>query len=98
MGGALLTIALCPPVAFLAGYSRGVLAPLGFVIITMILAQFSGVLGLGPYFPWAIPGLFSISDGSADMQLHCSGYLILAFTSMVGLLMTVRWWRFADHK
>ena len=49
-----LVIILCPPVAFLASLSRGYMLPIGFVILTLILANFSGLVGLGPYFPWAI--------------------------------------------
>ena len=63
-GTSLLTIALCTPVAFLASYSRGYLLPTGFVILTMLLANFTGLAGIGPYFPWAIPGLFSVPAGT----------------------------------
>lgn len=94
----LLTILLCPPVAFFASYSRGYLLPMAFVILTMIMANFTGILGLGPYFPWAIPGLFGVPAGSGGMQLTVVSYIILFSTSVVGLIGTLAWWRFADHK
>lgn len=94
---ALLTCLLCTPVAFLAGYSRGIIAPLGFVILTMILAQFAGLLGVGPYFPWAIPGLFSVSSDSDGLRLLPSSYIILGLTFLAGYLATLFWWKKADH-
>jgi len=47
----LLTILLCTPVAFFASYGRGYLLPMGFVILTLLMANFTGLLGLGLYFP-----------------------------------------------
>ena len=93
----LLTLLLNSPVAFLAGYSRGIIAPLGFVIFTLILANFVGVLGLGPYFPWAIPGLFSVAKESAGMQIVPASYIILLSTFILGYWATLRWWQHADH-
>jgi len=95
---ALLTLLLCTPVAFFASYSRGYLLPMGFVIFTLIMANFIGLVGLGPYFPWAIPGLFSVPAGTEGMQLTIASYMLLLFTSILGLLGTIAWWRFADQK
>ena len=93
----LLTLLLCSPVSYLAGYSRGIIAPLGFVILTMIMAQFIGLIGLGPYFPWAIPGLFSVAKDTQGMQLHITSYVILALTFATGYWATLHWWLHADH-
>jgi len=92
----LLTILLCTPIAFFASYGRGYLPPMGFAISTLIAAQFIGILGLAPYFPWAIPVTFSTlgADGS---QLGVASYIILLFTGIVGFLATFAWWRFADQ-
>jgi len=97
-GTSLLTILLCTPVAFLASYSRGYLLPMGFVILTMLLANFTGLAGVGPYFPWAIPGLFSVPAGTDGMQLGAASYIILIITSLLGFVGTLAWWRFADQK
>jgi ABC-2 type transport system permease protein len=93
----LLTLLLCSPVSFLAGYSRGIIAPLGFVILTMIIAQFIGLIGLGPYFPWAIPGLFSVASDTQGLQLQFASYIILVLTFVFGFWLTLRWWQHADH-
>jgi ABC-type transport system involved in multi-copper enzyme maturation permease subunit len=94
----LLLIFLCTPVAFLASYTRGYIFPIGFVILTMILANFSGLVGLGPYFPWAIPGLYGMPSGTEEMQLNIGSYIILICTSLAGLLGTIAFWRYADQK
>jgi len=94
----LFTVLLCSPVAFLASYSRGYLLPMAFVILTMILANFTGLVGLGPYFPWAIPGLLSVPAGTEGMGLGASSYIIIAGTSLLGLGGTLAWWHKADQK
>ncbi len=94
----LLSILLCTPVAFFASYSQGFMFPMGFVILTMIAANFTGLVGLGPYFPWAIPGIFSAPAGDESMHLGMISYFILIFTSIAGYFGTVLWWRFADQK
>jgi len=97
-GTAFLTIFLCTPVAFFASYSRGYIVPMAFVILTLILANFTGLVGLGPYFPWSIPGLFGVATGDESMQLTQASPFILIFTSLLGLAGTLFWWRFADQK
>ncbi len=93
-----LTILLCTPVAFFAGYSRGFFLPLGFVILTLIMANFIGLVGLGPYFPWAIPGILSVSGSSSEIHLFPVSFVILFLTSIIGMVATLLWWRFADQK
>jgi ABC-2 type transport system permease protein len=97
LGTSLLTLLLSTPVSFLSGYTRGIVAPLGFVILTMISAQFAGLIGLGPYFPWAIPGLYSVAVNAPGFQLQAASYVILALTFVLGLWATLRWWNHADH-
>ena len=93
----LLTILLCTPVAFVAGYSRGYLPPIAFIILTLIISQFIGLVGLGPYFPWAIPALYSGAAGIEGASLGIISYVILFTTSILGLIGTFAWWRYADQ-
>jgi ABC-2 type transport system permease protein len=93
----LLTLLLSPPIAFFACYGRGIIAPLGFLILSLVLAQFIGLIGLGPYFPWAIPGVYTAPEGTEGMQLIFSSYIILVVTSISGFAGTIAWWRYADH-
>jgi len=95
---ALLTIILSTPVAFLASYSRGYMLPMGFVILTLVAANFTGIVGLGPYFPWAIPGLYGTASGIDGLQLKIASYFILFSTGTLGLSGTLAIWRHADQK
>ncbi|MBK7029429.1 MAG: ABC transporter permease [Bacteroidales bacterium] len=94
---ALMTILLCSPVAFLAGYGRGLVAPLGFIFVTMIMAQFVALSGLGAYFPWSIPGLNTAPEGTEGMKLLPVSYVILTLTFIGGYWATQFWWNHADH-
>ncbi len=91
-----LTMLLCTPVAFFASLGRGYLLPFAFIILSLILANFTGFLGLGPYFPWAIPGMLSV-PAPEGMQLSMISYIILALTFIIGYIATERWWCHADH-
>jgi ABC-2 type transport system permease protein len=63
----------------------------------MIIAQFAGLIGLGPYFPWAIPGLFSAGGNTQGLKLNEASYIILASTFIIGYWATLRHWQYADH-
>ena len=93
----LFNIFISLPVAFFASWGRGYMLPMGFVLLTMILAQFTGLVGLAPYFPWAIPGLYGIAIPAAGMHPVIASYVILFTTSLVGTLATFSWWNRADQ-
>jgi ABC-type transport system involved in multi-copper enzyme maturation permease subunit len=92
---AFLILPLFTPTAFLASYSRGYILPLGFVILTLIIANFSGLVGMGPYFPWAIPGLYGVPS---ETGLHSVSYIILFVTGLAGFYATTGFWKYADQK
>jgi ABC-2 type transport system permease protein len=73
------------------------MAPIGFVILTLITAQLVGISGLGAYFPWAIPGLNTVPEGTEGMELVPASYVIVILTSIIGFFGTIRWWNKADH-
>lgn len=79
-----LTLSLCSPIAFLANYGKGIIAPLAFVLITMIMAQFTTYMGMGPYFPWAIPALSIMPAAEEGMQITTASYIILGSTFILG--------------
>jgi hypothetical protein len=47
------------------------------------MVQFIIIVGLSPYFPRAIPGIFTVSDNAQGLHLVFSGYIILAKTSLL---------------
>lgn len=94
----ILVILLNTPVALLAVAGRGYLIPLGLVAVMLVLAQILGALGIGSYFPWAVPGIYSGSGGEAlKSQLNVMSYLILLITSFAGYAGTILWWKYADQ-
>jgi hypothetical protein len=69
---ALLTLALMPPVVLVASAGRGYLPRMGWMFLTIFLAQILAATGWGAWFPWSVPPLFSglagprIPGGSAQ--------------------------------
>ncbi len=92
-----LALLLCPPVAFVASWGRGYLPPLGFLVLAVVLSQILGALGVGAYFPWAVPGLFSGIAPGARESLGVAGYVILAGLSAASTAATIAFWQYADH-
>ncbi|MFB9274150.1 ABC transporter permease [Cohnella cellulosilytica] len=93
-----MVISLGAPVAWSASVGRGYLSSLGFVVLTMITAQFSGALGIAAYFPWAIPSLFSGAAGVENMHLNAVSLSIPFAIGLLGAAATLVWWRYADQK
>ena len=94
LGSAVLTIALLPFVALLAGIGRGYLSPIGWMILMVALAQVASFMGWGDWFTWAIPAMFAVSHGE---QLGLHSYVVVIVASLVGLAATFWWWRNADQ-
>ncbi len=93
----LLSLFLCTPPAFFASLGRGYLTPIGFILLTLILAQFVGLVNIAPYFPWAVPLLLIGGGGTEGEQLGFISYLLLIIVSLLGLVGTLAWWRYADQ-
>jgi ABC-2 type transport system permease protein len=87
---------LCMLTAFVACWTRGYIAAIGFVFVTLILANFVGMLGFGPYYPWGIPMLYAMK-GTEGAYLGNASVIIVIGTSIAGLVATLLWWRFADQ-
>ncbi|HTP10406.1 MAG TPA: hypothetical protein VMP08_19265 [Anaerolineae bacterium] len=62
-------------------------------ILALIMANLVTVAGLGEYFPWAIPMLYSQGKGA----LPSISYVIILLTGVIGTLGTYLWWKFADQ-
>jgi ABC-2 type transport system permease protein len=97
MATAGLTLALTTPIALLASAGRGYLAPLGWAILMLFLAQILAATGWGAWFPWSVPALFSGLAGPRSGQLGAHSYVVVVVTSVAGLAGTLTWWRRADH-
>ena len=95
----ILTIILSLPSAFFASCGRGYLLPIGFIILIMIITQFivAGLPGIAPFFPWAVPALYCCAGGPEISHPEAISYIIVVFTSFIGIIGTLAWWRFADQ-
>lgn len=89
-------ILLCTPVTFVASAGRGYLAPMAFVIASVVLAQIIGALGFGAFFPWAVPAIYSKLVG-AQTILTPASYILVVVTGLAGLAATLYWWKYADQ-
>lgn len=97
----LFSVLLSTISALLASLSRGWLAPIGFIFLTLILALSLGGSPVGPYFPWAMPTLQTLqftSPGAELASLNWVSYLILVITGAGGLIGTLAYWRYADQR
>jgi ABC-2 type transport system permease protein len=88
-----LVIVAVLPFAFFASVGRGYLLPIGVAILTLILANLTAVIGLAPYFPWAIPALYAQGQ---DALVPIS-YAIVLLTGVAGMIGTYLWWKYADQ-
>ncbi len=97
--GALLTILLCTPIAFVASAGRGYLLAIGVVILLLIMTQLLGTAlpGITPYFPWAVPAICSGVAGSALPAAGAASWIALGLTVVLGYLGTVAWWEHSDQ-
>jgi len=96
-----LTSLLMPCVAWFASAGRGFLPPLGWAFGTLGLAQVAGVMGWGDWFPWAVPGqfslMFSVVYGERAQSVGPHSYILVLLTFVVGLAATFVWWLKADQ-
>jgi ABC-2 type transport system permease protein len=91
----LLTSFLTPAAAFAASRGKGYLAPVGFVMLCMGLANLFGNIGLGAYFPWSIPMLYTEAIGGSD--LNPASWVIIILTFIAGTEGTILQWKYADQ-
>ncbi len=97
IGAGVLTILLLPCVAFAASIGRGFMPAFGWTLFSVFLAQISAVMGWGGWVPWSVPALFSGAAGPRAELLGMHSYIIVFITSLIGLYITLYWWRNADQ-
>jgi ABC-2 type transport system permease protein len=97
LGAAILTIALLPFVALFASIGRGEFPPIGWLVLTVVLAQVAAITGWGDWFPWSVPALFSGASGPRAELLGVHSYVLVILAGLAGLIATFYWWRTADQ-
>jgi ABC-2 type transport system permease protein len=82
------------PVALVACWGRGYLAPLASALGALALAQVAAVLGWGSVVPWSIPAIAAgLAPGS---ELGPASLVVSLVTGVAGVAGTVAWWRTKD--
>jgi ABC-2 type transport system permease protein len=94
---AFLNIMLMPAVALAASYGRGFLPPVGWVLLSLGLANLANVLGWGDWFPWTIPMMASELMSPTPVRLAAHSYFMVALVFAAGLAAVFSWWRRADQ-
>jgi ABC-2 type transport system permease protein len=94
---AFLTLITGTPVACMALWGRGYLAPLGFVALTLVFAQVIAAAGFGSYFPWSVPGIYSMGESVGPLRLDRFSFIILFLTGIAGYVATLIYWNRADQ-
>lgn len=93
----LMVAALGTPVSFMGLWGRGYLAPIGLVVLMLVLSQIVGALGMGHYFPWAIPGLYSGINEAMRSTLDTWSFVIVGGVALLGYGASHWWWNRADQ-
>jgi ABC-2 type transport system permease protein len=94
---AAMTIALQTTTAAAASAGRGYLAPLGWAMLMVFLAQVVAAAGFGAYFPWSVPALLSGIAGAQGGTIGAGSVLIVGATAALGLVALFSWWEWADQ-
>jgi ABC-2 type transport system permease protein len=81
--------------AFISCATRGYLAAVGFVILSAVFINFTGAIGFGEYYPWAVPMLYA--SGAGGSLPGITGWTIVILTGIAGSVGTLLWWRYADQ-
>jgi ABC-2 type transport system permease protein len=101
LGTGLLTVLSCISFALVASVARGYLPALGGIFLALILGQVISQLGYSQYFPWTIPMLYSGAaealTGKAVTSLGPASYILVGVVSVLSLVATGAWWRYADQ-
>ena len=87
---------LAPAVAWIATLARGYLAPLGFALAMLVLAQVFGKTGWGPWFPWSIVASFVGSVGGRVAPVATESFVVVLLAFVAGIAATIAQLRYAD--
>jgi ABC-2 type transport system permease protein len=89
---------LAPVVAWIATLARGYMAPLGFALVMLVLAQVFGKTGWGPWFPWSIVASFVGSVGQRVVTSIAPGsVVVVVVTFIAGIVVTTAQLRYSDN-
>lgn len=89
----LLWLALMPVTAFVASAGRGYLLPIGYAMVTVIIAQFLSATGWAAWFPWCV----AITSGVAETHITGASVAVVVLTGVLGIAAVLLWWERSDQ-
>jgi ABC-2 type transport system permease protein len=87
-----LAFLLAIPFGLVANLSRGTMAAVGVLFISLFFSLMMMALGWGAYFFWSIPALLSAASTVGGLSV-----CLVLLTGLAGILGHMAWWRFADQ-
>ncbi len=84
-------------VALFASLGRGYLPAFGGLVGLVAAAQVAAVVGVGSWFPYAVPGLWAVASSTPTLSAVPAWHLLLVpcWAGVLGAV-TVGWWRNAE--
>jgi len=93
----ILVMLLGTPVSFMGIWGKGYLAPIGLVVLMLIVSQIVGAVGLGQYFPWSVPGLYSGISAEMKASLSAVSFGLVGLVAVLGYVASHWWWNNSDQ-
>ncbi len=88
---------LVPPVAWVAIWGRGTVAPIAFAGLMLALGNLFGKTGWAVWFPWSVVPLFIGMVSDPLQTLPPASYLVAALTFFAGIVGAIAQLRYADN-
>ncbi|WP_435737181.1 ABC transporter permease [Cellulosimicrobium sp. PMB13] len=94
LGGVLVALTALP-FGLVATWGRGALAGVGGVLGVVVVTQVVTLTGAGPWFPWAVPGLW-LGMGGAGVTVSAVQLATAPLVAAAAWLATAWWWDRAE--
>lgn len=79
-----------------ASLGRGYLPAIGALIVIIAIAQVAVLFGTGGWFPYTVPGLMAVAGAEGAPELNAVQIALVPAVALVGMWLTVLWWRTAE--
>lgn len=93
---ALIAMFLNTAAAFVASCTRGYLAPIGYMMFTVVLINLGMALGFAEYIPWGV-GMLYAARAAMNVPLVPMSWVLVCIVGLLGFAGTYAWWRYADQ-